>query len=63
MLGPDAISRVVEIGEVAGGHVDGADAEPQVAGIDAIEIHQALERPLERGGVIVARLVDAAGGP
>src|SRR5262249_8147178 len=63
VLGPDAMGRVVEIGEVTGSDVDGANAEPEVTGIDAIEIHQARERPLERGSVIVARLVDAAPGP
>jgi hypothetical protein len=61
VLRPDGVGRVVEIDEVAGRHVDGADAEADVARVDAVEVHQAFERCLERSGVIVAGCFGAAG--
>src|SRR4029077_4629504 len=62
MLGTDAVSRVVEVQEVTGGHVRGADAEACLAGIDAIEVDQAFECGLERRRIVVARSLYAAGG-
>ena len=49
------VGGVVEIDEVAGADVDGADAEAHLAGVDAVEIDQALQRRLERRGVVEAR--------
>src|SRR4051812_3870722 len=34
MFGPDRILGVVEVGEVAGAHVDSPDAEPHLLGVD-----------------------------
>src|SRR3984893_11394438 len=55
------MSRVVEVQEVTGGHVHGADAEARLAGIDAIEVDQALECGLERRRIVVACRLGAAG--
>src|SRR5207302_7642542 len=44
----------VEIDEIACADVDGADTQALFAGVDAVEVDQALERRLKRGGVIIA---------
>ena len=54
MLRPQPALRGVEIDQVAVAHVDRRDADPGLAGIEAIEIDQALERRLQRGGVVEA---------
>ena len=51
---------VVEIGEIAGADVHRADAEAGLAGVDAIEIDQPLERRLERRGVVEAERLGRA---
>jgi hypothetical protein len=48
------VSAGVEIDEVAGPDIDRARAEARHPGIEAIEIHQALERALEVAGVVEA---------
>ena len=55
--------EIVEIGEVAGGDADRADAKPRLAIIDAVEIDQPLERLLQRRGVVVALRLRAARRP
>ena len=55
VLGTDRDLRAVEIGKVAGQHVDRTDAQPHVPRVvDPVEIDQPLQRPLERGGLVVA---------
>ena len=54
MLRPDGVSGGVEIDEIAGPDIDGARAEARHPGIEAIKIDQALQRSLERFGVIEA---------
>ena len=55
MLGPDLLLRIVEIDEVAGGDIHRADAEPRRLRIDAVEIHQPLQRRAQRRGVVIAQ--------
>ena len=55
--GPDGMGGSVEIDHIAGPHVHGPCAEPRHTGVDAIEIHETLQRRLQRAGV-----VDAGGG-
>ncbi len=54
MLGPDALEAVVEVGEVAGLHIDRTDAEARGAGVDPVEVHQPFQRRLQGRGVIEA---------
>ncbi len=61
MGGGDLVRLVVEIGEVAGPDVGGADAEAGLARIDPVEIHQALEQRLERRDVVEAEVPGIAG--
>ena len=42
--GPDVMGLGIEVGEIAGTDVHCADAEAHQARIDAVEIHQPLER-------------------
>src|SRR5215470_14343851 len=60
VLGPDLVGRRIEIDEIAAADVDGADAEPHLAGIDAVEIDEALECAAQRRGVIPADSLDRA---
>ena len=46
-----------EIGEVAAAHVDGADAEPDVAIVDPVEVDQAFERRSQRRNVVETQRV------
>ena len=57
----DAMGRGIEIDEVAGSDIHRADAEAHGAGIEPVEVHQALERRLQRSDVIEAELVGASG--
>ena len=63
VLRAHAMGGGVETGEVSGPHVHRADAEPHEPGIEEIEVHQPLERGLERSGVVVADPIGAAAGP
>lgn len=62
MFGADIVGRGIEILEVAGAYVDGADAETHGSGIDAIKVHQPFQRRLQRCDVVEAFRLDAAGG-
>jgi hypothetical protein len=48
MADVEALVRGVEVGEVAGPHVDGPDRQPRLSGIDAVEVDQPLERLAQR---------------
>jgi hypothetical protein len=52
--GTDLFGGIVEVGEVAGADVHGADAQAHLARVDAVEVDQALERGAQRFGVVVA---------
>src|SRR5262245_35004324 len=54
VLGPDRVGGRVEIHEVAAADIDGADTEPHLAGIDAIEVDESFQRAAQRGGVVPA---------
>src|SRR5262249_115696 len=56
MLRPDLMGSGVEIFEVAGPDIHGADTEPHLARIQAIEIHHSFQRLSERADVIEAFL-------
>ena len=60
---PDAVRGGIEISEIAGPHIDGADAQARRPVIDAIEIDQPLQRLLERACVVVACRPHGAAGP
>ena len=55
--------EIVEIFEVARGHADGADAEPRLQIVDAVEVDQPLQRLLQRRGVVIALRLRAARRP
>ena len=57
----DLMRGAVEIDEVAGADVDRADAETHRAGIDEVEVHQALERGFEGRHVVETDGRSAAG--
>ena len=48
----DLVGQAVEVGEVAGLDVGGADAEAGLFGVDAVEIDQPFEQRLERRDVV-----------
>ena len=52
---------VVEVDEIAGAHVDGADAEAHLAGIDPVEVDKPLERALQQLGFVEAGSASASG--
>src|SRR5262245_15580353 len=54
VLGPDLVGGGVEIHEVAAANIDRAHAEPHLAGVEAIEIDQPLQRAAQRRGVVPA---------
>ncbi len=60
MLRADFVGRAVETGEVSGPNIDGADAEAHSAVVDQIKVHQAFERRLQRGDLVVAEAFEAA---
>ncbi len=62
VFGPDHFLLVVEIQEVAGEHVNGADREVDLARIDQVEIHQLQQGLAQRLGVIIAGRGFRAGG-
>ena len=47
-----------EIDEIAAADIDGADAEPHLAAVDAVEVDEPLERAFERRGVVPAGGLD-----
>src|SRR5262245_19053299 len=61
MLGADLVAGRIEIDEVAAADIDGADAEPHLAVIDAIKIDEPLERAAQRRRVVPAGGLDSAG--
>ncbi len=58
---PDGFAPIVEIGEVAGANIDRPDAQPDVLGVDPVEIDQPLQRGLQGHGVIDAERFGGAG--
>jgi hypothetical protein len=62
MFGPNGMSGGIETNEIAGPDVDGSDAEAGWAGIETIEIHQTLQRPLEIADVVEAGGLDRPDG-
>ena len=54
MLGPNLVRAVVEIDEIAGGDVDRANAETHFAGVDAVEVDEALSVALQGRRIIEA---------
>jgi len=44
MRWPDAMSRGVEVGEIARANIYRADAEAHVAVVEPVEVHQAFQR-------------------
>ena len=58
---PDRMRVVIKVSEVAAPNVHGADAEACGAGIDAVEVHQALQGPLQLAGVLDAGGVNCSG--
>ena len=59
MFGPDLLAQlleldIIEISEIASRHTYHTDAEPGLQVVDAVEINQALQRFLKRGGVVIA---------
>ena len=46
------VRRRVEIDEIAGAHVDRADADARRAAIDAVEVDQPLQRRVHRRDVV-----------
>jgi len=61
MFRPDRMRVVIKASEVAAPNVHGADAEACGAGIDAVEVHQALQGPLQLAGVVDAGGVNCSG--
>ena len=57
----DLMRGAVEIDEIAGADVHRADAETHCAGIDEVEVHQALERGFEGSDVVETQGLSAAG--
>ncbi len=51
---------VVEVDEIAGAHVHGADTEAHLAGIDPVEVDKPLERALQQLGFVEARGLESA---
>ena len=54
---------IVEISEIARGYAHRADAEPGLQVVDAVEVDQAFQRLLQRGCVVIALRLRAAGWP
>jgi len=54
MFGTDPVRSVVEIDKIAGADIDRAHTAPHRAGIDQVEVDQALERRFEWRSVVVA---------
>src|SRR6516162_1262559 len=63
MFESDLVRGGVEIGEIAATHFDRADTKTHLAGIDAIEIDQPLQRRAQRRVVVIARFVRTARRP
>ena len=61
VLRSDRLRHVVEIDEVAGLDVDGADAEPRLLRVDQVEVGIGFERLLQRRGVVDAERLGRAG--
>ena len=60
VLGPDLVAGRIEIDEVAAADVDGADGKAHLAGVDAVEVDEPLERAAQRRGVVPAGGLDRA---
>jgi hypothetical protein len=56
------VGAVVEIDEIARSHVDCSCTEPRHPRVDAIEVNQALQRALQRAGVVEAGCFGRAAG-
>lgn len=54
VLHTDGFAGVVEIADLAGADVHGAETESGLAGVDAIEVDEPVERPVDRKAVVVA---------
>ncbi len=61
VLRADLVGGVVEVDEVAGPDVGGADAEADFLGVDPVEVDQAFEQRLERPDVVVGEVARIAG--
>src|SRR5260370_9722665 len=60
MVGSDRVGGGIEVDEVSAARINGADAQPCLAGIDPVEIYQALEGAFEHPCVIEARRLKSA---
>ena len=60
VLGPDRVRGVIEIDEIAGAHVHGADAEAHPARIDPVEVDKPLQRAFQVLGLVEARRLKGA---
>src|SRR5260370_40409144 len=60
MVGSDRVGGGIEVDEVSAARINGADAKPCLAGIDPVEIYQALEGAFEHPCVIEARRLKSA---
>src|SRR5262249_61640291 len=58
VLGPDLVGVRIEIDEVAAADVDGADGKAHLAGIDAVEVDEPLERAAQLRSVVPAGGLD-----
>ena len=61
MRGPQVHLAAVEVAQLAGPDVDGADGQPRVPAVQVLEIDQPRERRLERIGRVVGGLFDTDG--
>ena len=55
MFGPDRLLVVVEVDEIPGPDVHGADAEADLSRVDPVEINKVLERLSEWARVVKSR--------
>ncbi|MDP8932149.1 MAG: hypothetical protein M3O70_27165, partial [Actinomycetota bacterium] len=55
MLDADGVAGAVEVARLSGANVDRSQAQPRVAGVDVLEVDQALQRCAQRGRVVVAQ--------
>jgi hypothetical protein len=58
MLGTDCVRPGVEIDEITCRDIDGADAEANLAGIESIEVYQALQGAFENSGIVEASRIN-----
>src|SRR5271167_891487 len=55
MLSEDLVGGAVEVDEVAGSNIDGADTEARRAGVNQVEIHQTFKGRPQRGNVVITQ--------